>query len=174
MADKARKVQHKLHDELDRLQPGSQEVAASGQGGGKGGSASAPVQGQQQPLFQGPGRRIITETEPEAIQGAGRIPSNTPAAQHGVGAGPGQGSRVEGQGWQETKARVGKEVSKAEEKAVGVLEQVKDSVKSAAGMKPGLGRACLCVCSVFALHCVFSVSCRELTGLYRMEAGLWC
>ena len=139
-ADTAQQAKRKVQEEFERMQPRSQEDQAWTQGR----IASDTPAVQQQPSFQGSGRKIVTETQPES---QGRIPSNTSATRPGVGPSSQdegesrsgefadrQGRQVEGQGWKETKAQAEQKAGKVEEKASSAVDQVKDAVKSASGV----------------------------------------
>lgn len=129
VVDKVHQVQHKVQDEFDKMVPRNQEDRAWTEGR----IASDTPTAQQQPSFHGSGRKIVTDGQQDAGS-SGRIPSYTAAAQQGPSQG--QGRRVEGQGWEETRPRVEERVAQVKDKAAGVSAQVQDSVKSASGNPP--------------------------------------
>lgn len=162
VAETAQQAKRKVQDEFDRMQPRSQEEQAWTQGK----IASNTPAVQQQPSFHGSGRKIITETQPES---QGRIPSNTSATRPGVGSssqGEGeshsgefadrQSRKVEGQGWEETKAQAEQKAGKVEDKASSAVDQVKDAVKSASGASHVLLTFNRILCSCLSAYVIIS------------------
>ncbi len=159
VADTAQQAKRKVQEEFDMMQPRSQEDQAWIQG-------KIASNTQQQPSFQGSGRKIITETQPES---QGRIPSNTSASRPGVGSssqGEGeapsgefanrQGRKAEGQVWKETKAQAEQKAGKVEEKASSAVDQVKDAVKSVSGVSHMLLTCNRMLCACLSAYVITS------------------